>query len=58
MVTPVDIFAVSQIGGAAQDEDLKNITESVFGASEMKVMVDREGIVFNRIWCLFGEFGS
>lgn len=51
----LDIFSVAQLPGEEQVTDLKNITEAVYGAAEMTVLVDPNGTCFTRIWCLFGK---
>lgn len=50
----IDIFAVNQHPGAAQQDDLKGLEDAITSATKGTLLIlDKEGLTLTRIWCLF-----
>lgn len=49
----LDIFAINQNEGASQGDDLAQLKEVVEYADQTLMILDKEGSVLTRIWCLF-----
>ena len=49
----LDIFAINQNKGACQGDDLSQLKEVVEDADQTLMILDREGSVLSRIWCLY-----
>ena len=49
----LDIFAINQNEGASQGDDLSQLKEVVEDANQTLMILDKEGSVLTRIWCLF-----
>mmetsp|Transcript_8724 Transcript_8724/g.11352 ORF Transcript_8724/g.11352 Transcript_8724/m.11352 type:complete len:268 (-) Transcript_8724:1883-2686(-) len=49
----IDVCSIAQHPGDEQSSDLVHLTEAIYGASEFKMLLDKEGVYFTRIWCLF-----
>jgi hypothetical protein len=49
----LDIFAINQNEGSSQGDDLAQLKEVVEDADQTLMILDKEGSVLTRIWCLF-----
>ena len=49
----LDIFAINQNAGASQGNDLSQLKEVVEDCDQTLMILDKEGSVLTRIWCLF-----
>ena len=49
----LDIFAINQNEGSSQGDDLAQLKEVVEDAEQTLMILDKEGSVLTRIWCLF-----
>jgi len=49
----IDMVSIAQHPGDEQSADLNQLTEAIYGAAEFKIILDKEGKYFTRIWCLF-----
>ena len=48
----LDVFAITQCEGAKQGDDLSQLKEVVQDAEQTLMIVDKDGTVLSRIWCL------
>ncbi|KAG1677967.1 hypothetical protein FOA52_001385 [Chlamydomonas sp. UWO 241] len=49
----IDIFAINQHPGAEQDGDLERLKEVVADCDQMVMVLDSDGKLLTRIWCLY-----
>ena len=54
----LDIFAINQNEGASQGDDLSQLKEVVEDCDQTLMVLDNEGFVLTRIWCLFEAWHS